>query len=413
VWDWFSHWRGKTFQGHTGDTACDHYHRVSEDVEWMARVGLQAYRFSISWSRVIPAGKGSLNPRGMDFYSRLVDQLLDRGIQPIPTFYHYDLPLPLQTTGGWTNRAVASYFADYAAEVCRRLSDRVDRFITHNEPWVNAVLGYLTGEHAPGRRNPQAAFSSLYHILLSHGMAVQAMRAAAMRPLSIGIALNLSPVYPASASRQDGNAAALTNALMNRVVLDPLLRGFYPEELERLAWWRLLRRSVRPEELAIIQTPLNFIGVNYYTRGVVRWVPLLGSLPVRPRNARYSQMWEIYPQGLTDLLIWLHREYHHPNLLVSENGVPVADVVGADGKIHDMARITYLTEHLRAIQIAISAGVPVSGYLVWSLLDNFEWALGYSRRFGLIHVDFATLKRTPKDSAWWFGEVIRHNRLPD
>jgi beta-glucosidase len=297
--------------------------------------------------------------------------------------------------------------------VADRLSDRVSTFITHNEPWVTAILGYLTGEHAPGQRSPSAALASLHHLLLSHGLAIEAMRAAARQTLSIGIALNLSPVYPFSTSQRDRRAAKTADLFLNRLVLDPLLKGSYPAEFSGSPWWRWLERGTLtdPHDLQVISTPLDFLGVNYYSRAVVRWAPLIQVLPVRPRSSAYSQMWEIYPEGLYDLLFRLHQDYQHPNLIVSENGTPAPDVVTPDDQIHDLDRISYLDAHIRQVRRAIEAGVPVSGYFVWSLLDNFEWVYGYSRRFGLIHVDFATLKRRIKDSGRWYAHTIRQNGL--
>lgn len=419
IWDVYSHRRGKVRGGDNGDTAIDHYHRWKEDIQLMAALGLKAYRFSISWSRVLPRGKGPINQPGLDFYSRLVDGLLEKGIVPYPTLFHYDLPLPLQESGGWTDRATAQHFADYSAVVSRSLGDRVDHFITINEPTVIAMLGHLSGEHAPGWRNPAAALSTLHHLLLSHGLAVQALRSSASRPLSIGIAINLSPVYPASPSPQDARAAQFADALINKIVLDPLLRGCYPSELSQTWLWRWLEKSIshpggrgiRAEDLQTIAIPLDFLGINYYSRTVVRSAPLIQALPVRPPQSAYSQMWEIYPEGLGDLLLRLNNDYHHPNLIVTENGIPVEDVLTPDGQIHDHERISFLEAHIRQISRALDAGVPVSGYLTWSLLDNFEWALGYSRRFGLVYVNFETQQRIPKDSASWYARVIHQNGI--
>jgi beta-glucosidase len=420
IWDVFSHKHGKVRTAETGDVAADHYHRWKEDVQLMADIGLQVYRFSISWTRVLPEGKGRVNPAGLDFYSRLVDALLEKKITPYPTLYHYDLPLAFQRAGGWTQRATAQYFAEYAATIADRLSDRVEHFITHNEPWITAVLGYLTGEHAPGWHNPAAAATAIHHLLLSHGLAVQAMRAASHRPINLGIALNLSPAYPASPSPRDHQAQKLADQLLNRVILDPLFKGCYPQALESRGWWRWLQKGIRSprengnlgDDLKIISTPLDFLGVNYYTRALVRWAPLVGLLPARPpAGSPFSQMWEIYPEGLFDLLSYLHNEYHPPLLLISENGTPEADALSTDGRVHDPGRIAYLRSHILQVRRALDSGIPVKGYLVWSLLDNFEWVYGYSRRFGLVYVDFATQKRILKDSGTWYAEVIRQNGL--
>lgn len=291
--------------------------------------------------------------------------------------------------------------------------------ITHNEPWVTAVLGHLTGEHAPGWRNPSAALAAIHHVLLSHGYAVQALRAAANRPLDIGIALNLSPSYPASASEKDKKAVAFTDGFINRIILDPLLKGCYPADFTSSRLWRFLERGVKgpagkginPDDLKVISAPLDFIGVNYYTRSVVRHLPLIQSLQIKPKDSQYSQMWEIYPPGIYDLLKRLDADYHHPNLIVTENGVPFEDRVDPEGRVRDEKRIAYLKVHMQHVHRAIQEGVPISGYFVWSLLDNFEWVFGYTRRFGLVYVDFPTCNRIIKDSGRWFAGVIRQNGL--
>jgi beta-glucosidase len=421
IWDSFCHQPGRIHTGETGDTATDHYHRWAQDVELMSAIGLNAYRFSIAWTRILPDGDGKVNQAGLDFYERLVDALLARGITPYPTLFHYDLPQSLQDRGGWPRRETACAFGDYAALLAKRLGDRVTCWITHNEPMITAFLGYLTGEHAPGIRNPFAAFSAVHHVLLSHGLAVQALRANARQPLQVGIALNLAPVYPASDSERNQRATRLPDGIINRLFLDPILKGCYPEDLASLWIWKLLERglawsqdgrvhrSIRPDDLKVISEPLDFVGVNYYTRMIVRCHPVLPYTEFKPAHSEYSQMWEIYPQGIYDLLLRLHQDYHPPNLIITENGVPEPDEVSADGKVHDPRRICYLQAHLAQVRRALQDGVPVSGYFVWSLLDNFEWVFGYSRRFGLVYVDFNTKQRIPKDSADWFGGVIRNN----
>lgn len=413
IWDTFCRKWGRTHGGATGDVAADHYHRWAEDVALMRQLGMNAYRFSISWCRIIPNGSGPINPAGLDFYDRLVDALLEAGITPYPTLFHYDLPQPLHEHGGWPSRSTAHHFADYARVVGERLGDRVTYWITHNEPWVTAFLGYFTGEHAPGHRNPFSAFAAMHHILLSHGYAVQALRSSVRLPPQIGIALNLSPAYPASPSAADRHAARLSDGWINRMTLDPVLKGHYPEDFTSSPIWRLLERQtgypIQEGDMTIIAEPLDFLGVNYYSRAVLRYVPVLQMLPVRPPESEYSDMWEIYPIGIYDLLMRIHRDYRHPTLLVSENGVPVPDRIDADGRIRDERRICYLRDHLRQIHRAIARGVPVAGYLVWSLLDNFEWAHGYTKRFGLIYVDFETGERRIKQSGEWFAEVIRAN----
>ena len=420
IWDAFVHQPGHVRTGETGDTAADHYHRVPEDLELMSAIGLKAYRFSIAWTRIVPEGMGRINPAGLDFYDRLVDGLLARGITPYLTLFHYDLPQPLQDRGGWPNRDTARHFGDYAGVVAERLADRVDWWITHNEPSITAFLGYLTGEHAPGKHNPFAAVAALHHVLLSHGYAVQALRAAARHPLQVGIALNLSPTYPATKSAQDLKAANFADDVGNRIMLDPLLKGHYPEGFARSWLWRYLQRGlgwrprhlIQADDLKIISAPLDWVGVNYYTRMVVRHVPVIQVLPVQPKGSEYSEMWEIYPPGIYDLLTRLHADYAQTNWVVTENGIPVPDEVAADGGVHDARRIAYLRAHLAEVRRAMAAGVPVKGYFVWSLLDNFEWAYGYAKRFGLAYVDFPTQRRILKDSGTWYGQVIRANGLP-
>lgn len=410
IWDTFSHQAGRTFGGHTGDSAADHYHRWRDDLKLLADIGVNAYRFSIAWTRVMPIGSGPVNQVGLDFYDQLVDELLKLGITPYPTLFHYDLPQPLQNKGGWPKRDTAYRFAEYAKVVGERLGDRCSHWITHNEPWVAAVLGHLTGDHAPGMRNPFGAFRAFHHMLLSHGLAIQALRSAASQPLTIGIAINLSTVYPESTLTRDGLAVATLDGFLNRLSLDPLLTGHYPKQFTSNWVWRLFSGCVKPGDLEVISEPLEFIGVNYYSRAVTRHVPFLPPIPVQPKGREYSQMWEIYPEGLYDLLVRLHQEYKHPNLVVLENGVPFEDVV-ENGQVRDTRRIQYLRDHIIQTHRALQAGVPVTGYFVWSLLDNFEWKLGYQMRFGLVHVDFDTKERILKDSGKWYATVTKANRL--
>ncbi len=410
IWDTFSHIPGKTHQGATGDIAADHYHRVSEDIGLMHDLNLNTYRFSTAWARLQPNGKGQFNLKGFDFYSRLIDQLLENRIEPILTLFHYDLPVPLQDIGGWTNRDVAGFFADYAGEVARRFGDRVKTWIPHNEPWVTAMNGYFLGEHAPGIQDPLAAFQSLHHLLLSHGLALDAIRQNASRPVQIGIALNLVSIDPATASPADHEAARRFDVFANRLVLDPLFRGSLPLELFTQAPGMF--PDIPSEDLAIISRPMDFVGINYYTRMVVRdepGFPFIQAVPILPSGNEYSQMWEIYPPGIYNLIMRVWRDYHPPKIMVTENGVPVPDGVDFDGRVRDERRIRYLKNHLVEVHRAISDGAPVTGYLVWSLLDNFEWAFGYRMRFGLIYVDFDNLSRTVKDSGRWYAQVIRQN----
>lgn len=412
IWDTFSHTPGKTYHGATGDVAADHYHRWQEDVALMAELGLNAYRFSIAWPRIIPTGTGPVNPAGLDFYDRLVDALLEKGIEPFITLYHWDLPQALEERGGWPVRETAFAFGEYARVVAERLSDRVTHWITLNEPWVAAMGGYFAGEHAPGRREPAAAFAAVHHLLLAHGEAVAAIRAAARRPVQVGITLNLSDVQPASASELDQAAAFRFDAALNQLFLDPLYRGAYPEAM--LPQLSTRAGLIQPGDLERIAAPLDFLGVNYYSRDVIRHdpeFPVIQASAVQPVGNEYSQMWEIYPEGLYHMLTRVWRDYRPAVLYVTENGIPVADAPDADGRVRDERRIRYLRDHVAQCHRALEAGVPLRGYFVWSLLDNFEWAYGYQMRFGLIYVDYETQARIMKDSGRWYAEVVRQNGL--
>jgi len=416
IWDTFCRQPGRIRHGESGDVAADHYHRWQEDVKLMAALGLKAYRFSISWPRVQPQGVGAVNDAGLDFYDRLVDSLLGQGIEPFVTLFHWDLPQALQDQGGWMNRATAARFADYGRVVGERLGDRVTSWITHNEPFVAAAAGHLTGEHAPGIQDPMAALQAGHLLLLSHGLAVEALRAATSRPLRIGITLNLNPVQPASDSDEDRRAAVRYDGAVNRLALDPLLLGHYPDDM--LALFGLLFPTIKPGDLERIAAPLDFLGINYYSRAVVRndpEGPLVEASQVQPEESEYSQMWEIHPPGMYELLtrVWSDYGKDHPQLrlLVTENGVPVPDGLDFDGRCRDYRRIRYLRDHIAQVHRALEAGVPLAGYFVWSLMDNFEWAHGYGMRFGLVYVDFETQARTMKDSGHWFGRVIRENGL--
>jgi beta-glucosidase len=415
IWDRYCHTPGKVKNSETGDRACDHYHRVAEDVELLHRLGLGAYRFSIAWPRVVPAGSGAVNRKGLDFYERLVDSLLARGIAPMATLYHWDLPQPLEDAGGWPNRDVARRFADYADVVYRALGDRVASWITINEPSIVAMLGYAWGVHAPGRRDRQAALATTHHLLLAHGMAVEAYRASKARG-KIGIALSLSPCYPASSSAEDARAAAQVDAVMNRQYLDPVFgRGYAKETLDALAARHVdaaVLTGASAADRATIGAPIDFLGVNYYAPQVYR-----AGEDGKPESVtRYptAQLeWEqIHPPSLGDLLDRLHRDYASPEIFITENGAAFPDEADAEGRVHDPARIAYIHDHLVEASRAIQRGVKLRGYFAWSLLDNFEWSEGYAPRFGLVRVDYTTLRRTPKASADWFSEVARTNALP-
>jgi beta-glucosidase len=411
IWDTFCHEHPeKIYHGHNGDVAADHYHRWEEDVQIMAELGLKAYRFSISWPRVLPEGTGRVNPAGLAFYDRLVDALLARGIEPVVTLYHWDLPQPLQDRGGWPHRDIVQYFAEYASVVAKRLGDRVNWWITHNEPFVMALLGYFFGDFAPGIQDFPAALQAVHHLLLSHGHAVEAIRAAAGRPVRVGITLNLSPVHPATDSEADRLAAQRMDGILNRMFLDPIFFGRYPEDMQALLG--SLIPEVSPEDARYLTTPMDFLGVNYYSRAVARHdpsFPIVELAQVQPEGSEYSQMWEIYPPGMYELLMRVWKDYRPPVILVTENGIPVPDGVDLDGRVRDERRIRYLRDHIAQVHRALTDGAPVQGYFVWSLLDNFEWAHGYRMRFGLVYVDYDTQKRYIKDSGRWYAGVIREN----
>ncbi|MGP3965427.1 GH1 family beta-glucosidase [Nonomuraea sp. 3N208] len=419
IWD--------TFSADRAD-ACDHYHRYREDVRLMKDLGMAAYRFSISWPRVFPDGSGKLNAAGLDFYDRLLDELLDAGITPYATLYHWDLPQALEDAGGWPSRDTTRHFADYAAAVSGRLGDRVDTWFTFNEPWVAAFLGYGSGIHAPGRKSAADAFRSAHHLLLAHGLGAQALRAAGAA--KVGVVLNLSPVLTPGQvsdaarplSAEDAEAVARIDALANRQFLEPLLRGAYPAELLPIIERTAGLGHVRDGDLELIAQPIDLLGVNYYTPLVVQAQPSEPADPAYPGSegvlfctvptAVTAMGWPIVPGCLTHLLRHLTAEFPDTELMITENGADFVDVVTGDG-IHDVERISFIEEHLRAVRAAVQDGAKVRGFLVWTLLDNLEWADGYQRKFGLVHVDFATQKRRLKDSALWYRDVIKRNGLTE
>jgi beta-glucosidase len=426
IWDTFSRTPGRVHAGHTGDVACDHYHRYPEDVALMADLSLHAYRFSVSWPRVQPDGSGPVNPRGLDFYDRLVDELCGRGIDPIVTLYHWDLPQALEDRGGWPNRETAERFADYAVAVHTRLGDRVRTWTTLNEPWCSAYLGYGSGLHAPGRQDPGAVFAAVHHLLLGHGLAARALRAAGAA--TVGVTLNPAAVFPADpASATDQAAVRLVDGLHNRIFFDPLLRGRYPADvLDHVARFSDLS-YLRDGDDKIIGAPVDLLGINYYSPTYVAARPGAagggGAYPgtegvefLPPVGPLTDMGWMIEPAGLTTLLMRISRDYPRVPLIVTENGAAFEDKFNrddpdADGRVPDADRVAYLDGHLRAAHDAISRGVDLRGYLVWSLLDNFEWAEGYRKRFGIIYVDYLTQRRVPKDSARWYRDVIGRNGL--
>ncbi|MET9856428.1 GH1 family beta-glucosidase [Streptomyces sp. NPDC006450] len=432
IWDTFSHTPGKVFDGHTGDVAVDHYHRFSEDVRLMSELGLGAYRFSVSWSRVQPTGRGPAVQKGLDFYRRLVDELLAAGIEPALTLYHWDLPQHLEDAGGWPERSTAERFAEFAGLVADALGDRVKRWITLNEPWCSAFLGYGSGVHAPGRTDPVASLRAAHHLNLGHGLAVQALRTALPGDAQLAVSLNLHEVRPLTPSSEDQDAARRIDAVGNRIWLGPMLEGAYPQDLladtAHLTDWSF----VRDGDAATIHQPLDLLAVNYYTPTVVSHVakgaerpqddghgnsehsPWPGADEVafhRAPGERTAMGWPVDPNALYDLLTRTATRYPGLPLVISENGAAYEDEVGPDGTVHDPERAAYVHTHLEAVHRAIADGVDVRGYFLWSLLDNFEWSYGYAKRFGAIHVDYDTLERTPKSSARWYAAVARTGEL--
>jgi beta-glucosidase len=411
IWQRFTHTPGLTAGGDTGDVACDHYHRYQDDVALMRALGLRAYRFSISWSRVLPQGKGSANQRGIDFYRRLVDALVAANIRPVATLYHWDLPAALDDLGGWLNRDIAGWFADYASLMFKSL-DGVAMWATLNEPWVVTDGGYLHGALAPGHRNLFEAPLASHNLLRAHGRAVKAYRAFGLAN-PIGIVVNLEPKVPASTSDDDLAATARADAYMNRQYLDPIFFGEYPAALAEMfgeAW-----PSFPSVDFDDIRAPLDFVGINYYKRGVTRHDPRKvverASGVRQPRSTHTETDWEVHAPGLTDILFWFRERYGAMPLYITENGAAFYDPPSApaSGEVDDPLRVDYLRQHIGALHDALRQGVDVRGYFVWSLLDNLEWSLGFSKRFGIVHVDFHTLQRTPKNSARFYSQVIATN----
>jgi beta-glucosidase len=408
IWDRFSATPGKVAGGDTGAVACDSYHRYRDDVRLMQDLGLNAYRFSIAWPRIVPEGRGPANVRGLDYYDRLVDELLAAGIEPFATLYHWDLPQALEDRGGWPVRDTAEAFAEYVEVVAARLGDRIRNWITQCEPWVVGWLGYGTGEHAPGRQSDADALAAAHHVLLSHGLAADVLRREAPGA-RVGITIDLVAFHPLTDSDGDLEALTRSDGYRNRWILDPVLRGAYPEDM--LDHFGPILPTIGDGDLETISGPLDFLGVNYYTRSVVRANGVDGSpATVESDDVERTDMgWEVYPDGLYELLVRLTDEYDPPPLYVTENGAAYADRRD-NGSVHDPRRISYVERHLSAIARAIENGIPVRGYFLWSLLDNFEWSFGYSRRFGIVYVDYETLERVPKASYLWYRDLIASQR---
>lgn len=410
IWQRFSHDpRLMTAKGDTGDVACDHYNRMPADVALMKELGLKAYRFSAAWGRVIPDGTGKVNAAGVDFYDRLVDELLAGGIEPLCTLYHWDLPVALDDRGGWLNRDSAGWFADYASVMFEALDGRVKKWVTLNEPWVITDGGYLHGALAPGHKNVFETPIASRNLMRAHGAAVKTYRELGKH--EIGIVVNLEPKYAASDTPEDQAATARATAYMNRQYLDPAIHGSCPAELADVfgeAW-----TDWSADDLALANQPIDFVGVNYYTRSVTRaddCFPVRATMVEQPAATYTTTGWEVFPQGLTDVLLWVKDTYGDPAIYVTENGAAFYDPPAAEqGRVEDPLRVSYLRQHITAVGRAIERGARVKGYMLWSLFDNLEWSLGYSKRFGIVHVNFATQQRTLKDSANLYREVIATN----
>jgi beta-glucosidase len=412
IWDRFCHTPGNIENGDTGDVACDHYHRWREDVTLMASLGIPAYRFSISWPRILPSGKGKVNQAGLDFYNALVDGLLEAGIEPYITLYHWDLPQALQDRGGWPARDTAKAFAEYTHVVTRHLGDRVRNWMTLNEPHVSAFVGYLQGRHAPGHKDMDEMIAASHHLLLAHGLGVAALRAN-VPDANAGIVLNLYPVHTASPSEADEEAAQMVDGAVNRWYLDPVSGRGYPEDVVDNFGRKM--DFVFEGDLEKIAAPLDFLGINYYFRIIARSeeIPERENAPrtLSPSNDMTETGWEIYPHGLYEILDRIRREYTFPSLVITENGAALDDHLDTSGKVDDPDRIRFVGSHLRAAARAIQDGIPLRGYFHWTFTDNFEWGHGFSKRFGLVYTDYETLERIPKSSAYWYRDVISKNQV--
>lgn len=429
IWDTFAATPGRVAGGDTGEPATDHYRRYPEDIALMSELGLGSYRFSIAWPRVLPSGKGAVNRAGLDFYDRLIDALLAAGIEPWPTLYHWDLPQTLEDVGGWTRRDTAHRFAEYAAVVQGAFGDRVTHWTTLNEPWCSAHLGYVAGKHAPGRTDQAAGLAAAHHLLLGHGLAAQAIRAGqtAGRPQLVGLVHNQGVVRPYRDTLADHTAARTVDGVRNRLYTDPVCHGRYPEDVRERFSAISDFAFLQPGDLDVISAPLDHLGLNYYSPQWVAgtadgldgidptlmggdhesWADDAGVVPVRRGLARTAMDWEIDASGLYEALVRLATESPGTDLYVMENGAAFDDEVAPDGAVHDADRIAYLDAHLRAAHAALASDIPLRGYFAWSLLDNFEWAFGYSKRFGIVHVDYETQRRTVKDSGHWYAAVAR------
>jgi beta-glucosidase len=412
IWDRFSHEPGKIKNNENGDIACDHYHLYKEDIKLLKQLGVNTYRFSISWPRVFPEGKGKINKKGIDFYKRLTDSLLQEGIKPAITLYHWDLPQKLQLIGGWANREITDYFEHYSEAVFKELGDIVPIWMTHNEPQVVSCLGNELGIHAPGIKDISTALAVSHDLLLSHGKSLKVYRDMGFKG-EIGIAVNTWPIYPASESKEDRRAADICNSRNMGWYLDPIFKGQYPKLALESYKGEAELPVIQEGDMELISAPIDFLGINYYSRNVIKHDARSksGMSGVATESEKNILGWDIYPQGLYDVLTWLNKEYNGIKMMITENGRPCEDRVNKDGRIDDENRIDYIKNHLIQANRAIYDGVNLTGYYLWSFMDNFEWAEGYWARFGMVHVDFETLKRTVKDSGYWYQKVIKENGL--
>lgn len=414
IWDRFCHTPGNIMNGDKGDMACDHYHRYKQDIKTMKEMGLKTYRFSIAWPRIFPEGKGNLNQKGLDFYNSLVDELLENGIEPAVTLYHWDLPQKLQDLGGWARNDTTEYFADYAACVFKSLGDRVKIWITHNEPWVASFLGNTTGEHAPGLKDFSTTLQVSHNMILAHAKAVNVFRQMNIKDGKIGITLSMSPFHPASDSVEDREAAVIGDGFENRWFLDPVFKGHYPKDIIGLCQDKLGSPVIGQGDMeTIASSSIDFLGINYYFRILTRKSKdstFPGIEKIKPESGWFTEMgWEVYPEGIYELLTRVSRDYGSPHIYITESGAAFKDNIINGGIVEDEDRLEYLKKHFAAAGRAIQDGVRLDGYFVWSLMDNFEWAFGYDRRFGLIRVDFETQERLWKKSGIWYKDVIAKN----
>jgi beta-glucosidase len=412
IWDRFSHTPGKVLNGDTGDVACDHYHRWRDDIGLMRELGLDAYRFSVAWPRILPNGRGQSNSQGLDFYDRLVEGLLEAGIDPWVTLYHWDLPQALEDEGGWTNRVTIDAFAEYTDAITRRLGDRVKNWITINEPWVVSILGYMWGIMAPGRTDPKEALQVAHSLLVSHGRAVDVVRSNVPSG-RVGITLNLAHVYPDTDSDEDVRAARITDGFSNRWFLDPVFKGEYPADMLEL--FGEGAPEVQDGDFELTSRPTDFLGINSYFPSYAKADPEapFGAGQVEREGEKTATGWLVEPKGFEDLLIRVQNDYEPDEIYVTENGAAFDDPKPENGRVNDLRRTSYIHDHLLAAHRAIEAGTTLKGYFVWSLMDNFEWAQGYSKRFGITYVDYESQERTIKDSGHWYAGVIEANGVDE